>query len=300
MCSTKTLDDMLKMGSDFDQCMSHLVTYFTSCNTRSNLVTSKANTASPLDVSNLLLLLVKIVLYTGKTSENIFRNTTLVLFINLLINYLRRDCIVEELLYLQSINILSSDLCNDIVENKKRTNGQSSHKCDDDGSDVATRLKLEFDDFSMNLMNSLTEIVTIKSKNNMIAYNIKAGGVSGLVSKTVKDIMCSKMKNDVNTKIDLSHFTHIKTSLQQLKSAGLGLLSSFGISDRSNEPHPAACNTVVIFVSGGMCYHEIYEVNLVIQSEIERYSSRMKGFRIILATNRIVSSDDILNLIYKL
>ena len=298
----KNLDDLLKMGSDFDHCLSHLSIYFTSCNTSSNLVTAKSNTSSPLDVSNLLLLLIKIVLYTGKTSENVFNNTSLELFMNLLINYLMKDCNIEELLYLQSIRILSSDLCNDIVESRKCFNSETKQqrRNDEVESDVTFRLKLEFDDFSINLRNSLTELVTLKSKNNDIAYNIKAVGTHGLVSKIVKDIICSNA-NDSDSKSDFSHFTHIKTSLQQLKSAGLGLLSSFGIGDRSNDPHPTACNTIIIFISGGMCYHEIYEVSQSIQSEIERYSntSGMRGFRIILVTNRIISSDDILHSIYK-
>lgn len=87
-------------------------------------------------------------------------------------------------------------------------------------------------------------------------------------------------------------FEHIETPLQQLKRAGLGLLSQglsfFGtnVSPVAPPPSPRDHNTVILFVLGGISFRELMQIRQEVDAAIGR------KVRIIVGSNRLVAGED--------
>lgn len=100
----------------------------------------------------------------------------------------------------------------------------------------------------------------------------------------------SRSTNVMNSARYMSCFEHIETPIQQLKRAGLGLLSQglgrlglgggSGINININvaaRPHPAAQRVVVVFVIGGISLKEVAEIQAVIESASSNDMSQSQG-----------------------
>jgi hypothetical protein len=157
------------------------------------------------------------------------------------------------------------------------------------------------------------------------------GSSGGVLCRTVECLLAHKSKVEVaaspfgysSTPVhsdwpesvkSLTCFEHIETPIQQLKRAGLGLLSQglgrsvgmqierffcanllsnrlgFAGASMSSRPHPAAQSTIVIIVIGGISLKEVTEV----QNEIRKHYEKNPGtapVKIILGSTCITSPD---------
>jgi hypothetical protein len=94
----------------------------------------------------------------------------------------------------------------------------------------------------------------------------------------------------------LESFQHIESPLQQLKRAGLGLLSQglgkLGFSAAAGASTDRKFESVlVIFVVGGMSFREISQVQSVLSSSLLPQGGRYS--RVILMSTHAVSPDDV-------
>jgi hypothetical protein len=172
------------------------------------------------------------------------------------------------------------------------------------------RARLQLDDLAVRWQQRLLELgsslrcgcdddgqprATVDVLAGLKARSRTGGGEAeaplGVVALAVRAMLQGPENHDA-----LQCFTHVETPLQQLKRAGLGLLSHglsfFGSSLAPPTPSrslPTDNSTVVIAVLGGISFREARQVQQLIDAAADRGGG---GLRVMLLSNRLVGGED--------
>jgi hypothetical protein len=124
----------------------------------------------------------------------------------------------------------------------------------------------------------------------------RAGGGEAEAPLGVVALVVRAMLEGPDNPDALQCFTHVETPLQQLKRAGLGLLSHglsfFGSSlapPTPSRPLPTDNSTIIIAVLGGISFREARQVQQLIDAATDRGGG---GLRVVLLSNRLVGGED--------